>query len=86
LAGSSWILIYINKSLLVTCLFDHPRKTIATQMRSTELKLGRVRKKLCQWHLRQYARARFSTVLRNMCTCTPMGCTHFLTLLVWWYR
>jgi len=44
-------------------------------------------KMLCKWnHLRQYAQARFSTALRNMCTCTSVGCTHFFIWLVYWYR
>jgi len=33
----------LYKSLLVTCSFGHPRKNIVTHVRSTELKLDRVR-------------------------------------------
>jgi len=41
--------------------------------------------KVFQWsHLREYARTSLSTVLRNMCTCSPVECIHFSILLVHW--
>ena len=40
--------------------------------------------KSCVSHFRWYARARFSTALRIMCTCTLVRCTLFTNFHVYW--